>query len=224
MLRFEELLADFTNTVNVLDFIINLVVATLLSMLIKVFYMRFATTFSNKEKFASIFVPLALTTALIITVVQSSIALSLGLVGALSIVRFRAAIKEPEELTYIFLVIGVGLTCGANKSLLAILAVVLILILVFINTKFGSKKMFTKDKLLINVRTNALDIEAVTSALSQQLSFVELKRMEDNGDGLFLTFITKTDKLDDVNAISKALKALDSNLKLTIIDQPELVL
>jgi len=224
MLRFEELLADFTNTVNILDFIINLVVATILAMLIKVFYVRFSTTFSNKEKFASIFVPLALTTALIITVVQSSIALSLGLVGALSIVRFRAAIKEPEELTYIFLVIGVGLTCGANKSLLAILAVVLILLLIFINTKFGSKKIFTKDKLLVNVRTQVLDIKAVTEALSNQFSFVELKRMEDSGDGLFLTFVTKTEKLDDVSTISHSLKALDPNLKITIIDQPELVL
>lgn len=224
MLRFEELLADFTNTVNILDFIINLVVATILALLIKVFYMRFATTFSNKEKFASIFVPLALTTALIITVVQSSIALSLGLVGALSIVRFRAAIKEPEELTYIFLVIGVGLTCGANKSLLAILAVVLILLLVYVNTKFGSQKIFTKDKLLVNIRTSALEVDAITKALSQQLSFVELKRMEDNGEGLFLTFVTKTDNLNDVSSITKSLKALDPNLKLTIIDQPELVL
>ena len=48
-------------------------------------------------------------------IVKNSIALSLGLVGALSIVRFRAAIKEPEELTYLFLVIATGLGTGSGQ-------------------------------------------------------------------------------------------------------------
>ena len=57
---------------------------------------------------------------LIISIVKSSLALSLGLVGALSIVRFRAAIKEPEELVYLFFVISIGLSNGANQFLLSI--------------------------------------------------------------------------------------------------------
>ena len=52
--------------------------------------------------------------------VKSSLALSLGLVGALSIVRFRAAIKDPEELVYLFLCIAIGLALGAEQPLLAI--------------------------------------------------------------------------------------------------------
>ena len=50
-----------------------------------------------------------MTTMLIISIVKSSLALSLGLVGALSIIRFRAAIKEPEELAYLFLAIGISI-------------------------------------------------------------------------------------------------------------------
>ena len=64
---------------------------------------------------------LAVATTLIITIVKSSLALSLGLVGALSIVRFRAAIKDPEELTYLFLVIAIGLGLGANQPLLTVI-------------------------------------------------------------------------------------------------------
>ena len=131
--KFQVYLNDFATTVDIWDFIINLLVAAILSIVIKVFYIRFATSFSNREKFSSIFLPLALSTLLIITVVKASIALSLGLVGALSIVRFRAAIKEPEELTYLFLVIGVGLTAGANKPILAITAIALILPLLYLN-------------------------------------------------------------------------------------------
>ena len=52
-----------------------------------------------------------------ITIVKSSLALSLGLVGALSIVRFRTAIKEPEELSYAFLSIAIGLGLGADQRL-----------------------------------------------------------------------------------------------------------
>ena len=53
---------------------------------------------------------------IIITIVKSSLALSLGLVGALSIVRFRTAIKDPEELSFLFISIAIGLGMGANQG------------------------------------------------------------------------------------------------------------
>jgi hypothetical protein len=61
---------------------------------------------------------ITMTTMLIITIVKASLALSLGLVGALSIVRFRAAIKEPEELAYLFLAIAIGLDFGAGQRVI----------------------------------------------------------------------------------------------------------
>ena len=66
-------------------------------------------------EFSKNFVVLGVATCIVIMIVKSSLALSLGLVGALSIVRFRAAIKEPEELVYLFLIIAVGLGTGANQ-------------------------------------------------------------------------------------------------------------
>ena len=224
MFRFEEYLADFTNTVNILDFIINLIVATALSMLLKFFYIRFGKSFSNREKFSIIFVPMALATLLIITVVQASIALSLGLVGALSIVRFRAAIKEPEELTYIFLVIGIGLTCGANKPLLAIVAIVLILPLIYFNTRFSSQSIYAKNKMLFNLRTKSLDITKLSEVLSANMTHVELKRLDESGEDLYVTFLTKADNLNDLTSANKALKALDKDIQINIIDQPEMIL
>jgi uncharacterized membrane protein YhiD involved in acid resistance len=69
---------------------------------------------------------LTLVTVAIIFVVKSSLALSLGLVGALSIVRFRAAIKTPEELVYLFLCIGIGIALGAEHRLLAVMTVLVV--------------------------------------------------------------------------------------------------
>ena len=73
---------------------------------------------------------ICLTTLLVITVVKSSLALSLGLVGALSIVRFRTPIKEPEELAYIFLSIAIGLSLGADQREVAAITLLAILIVI----------------------------------------------------------------------------------------------
>jgi len=224
MLKFEEYLADFTNTVNILDFILNLIIATLLSMLVKWFYIKYGKSFSNREKFAIIFVPMALATLLIITVVKASIALSLGLVGALSIVRFRAAIKEPEELTYIFLVIGIGLTCGANKPLLAILAMLFILPLIYFNTNISTKTYKSKDKLLVNVKSQTLDVKSITDSISKFSEHVELKRVETDSEGLHASYLAKCDSIEKVDELTKSLKTLDSQIVISLMDQPEMVI
>jgi len=75
-----------------------------LSLILQWHYRRFSSALSSKENFSKIFPLILLTTLLIITIVKSSLALSLGLVGALSIVRFRTPIKEPEELAYLFII------------------------------------------------------------------------------------------------------------------------
>ena len=168
MLKFEQYLADFTNTINIVDFIVGLIVAAVLTIILKLFYIKNATAISNREKFASNFVPLALTTMLVISVVQASIALSLGLVGALSIVRFRAAIKEPEELTYLFLAIGIGLVAGANKPLLAICAMAVILPLIYFNRVFRSKKSNKSDLMFLNIRTAQFELTDLTARIEKQ--------------------------------------------------------
>ena len=94
---------------------INLLLAIFLSGLVAWFYANYGKSLSNRTKFAQILPILALITVLIISIVKSSLTLSLGLVGALSIVRFRTAIKEPEELIYLFMTIAIGLGLGADQ-------------------------------------------------------------------------------------------------------------
>lgn len=123
------------------DFLISLLLTALLAYFISIVYIKFGESLSNRRSFARNFILLALTTTLIITIVKSSLALSLGLVGALSIVRFRAAIKEPEELAYLFLTIGVGLGLGANQVLITVSATILILILIIMRGIFQKKSV-----------------------------------------------------------------------------------
>lgn len=107
--------------------LVNLGLVLFLGQILVWHYQRFSPVLSNKRKVSRVFVFIAATTLLVIAVVQSSLALSLGLVGALSIIRFRTPIKEPEELAYLFLAIGLGLGLGANQRLVTVLVFVVIL-------------------------------------------------------------------------------------------------
>src|SRR3990167_9433607 len=117
----------------------DILLSAFFSLILGWFFVRFGQSLSNRSRLARNFVIVAVTTALVITIVKSSLALSLGLVGALSIVRFRAAIKEPEELGFLFLAIAVGLGLGANQLLITLVAFILISTIIWAR-HFGYKK------------------------------------------------------------------------------------
>ena len=107
-----------------MEMAVYLVMGGLLGLYIRFLYRRFNGSVSDADSVARIFPLLVLVTIGVITVVKTSWTFSLGLLGALSIVRFRAAIKDPEELVYLFFCIGVGFALGAEQPLLALSLVV----------------------------------------------------------------------------------------------------
>ena len=132
---FDEYLASAGSEIQLLGFVINLLFAGMLTFLLARIYIKYGDSLSNREIFSRNFLLITLSTVLIITIVKSSLALSLGLVGALSIIRFRAAIKEPEELSYLFLAIGIGLGFGANQGKVTITAFLVIIGIIVIAKK-----------------------------------------------------------------------------------------
>ena len=117
----------------------SLLATALSSFLLRQLYVRYGRSMNNREYFGNIFILLGITTCSVIIIVKSSLALSLGLVGALSIVRFRAAIKEPEELVFLFLVIAFGLSFGANQFAVGFVLLATACIVVIVSTKYFSK-------------------------------------------------------------------------------------
>jgi len=107
---------------SILSLLMNLGLGAVPSLVLGWHFLKFSSTVSNRAEFAQIFPFILLTTTLIISIVKSSLALSLGLVGALSIVRFRTPIKEPEELAYLFMAISMGLGFGADQRLPTLVA------------------------------------------------------------------------------------------------------
>ncbi len=223
MLNFEKYLSDFNTTIDITEFLLNLVITALLTYGLKVFYVKYGRAASNRNKFSNNFIPLALATLLIITVIKSSIALSLGLVGALSIVRFRAAIKDPEELTMLFLVIGFGLIGGANKPILAVLSFVCVVPILYFNNRVAKEKLVAKNKTFININTSVTDITSISNILGENLDYLELRRTDITDGGLFASFFCKVSSTDQINELNSKLIQLDKDISVSIIDQPEIL-
>ena len=182
--------------INLTNFGINLIIVVILSFLIKIIYNKYSLSLSNKDYFSKNFVILGVTTCLVITIVKSSLALSLGLVGALSIVRFRAAIKEPEELVYLFLIIATGLGVGANQVKITILGVLVALIIIIILSFFSQKK-------IQNIDSNIL-----------QLSFILNRNITDEIFAKILFILGKNCK--EVEFISMSSEKNESNIHFEI--------
>jgi len=221
----ERYLLEFSENVSFDEFLINIVVTAVLIAFLRLFYIYYGNAISNRRKFASNFLPLSLGTMLIIMIIKSSVALSLGLVGALSIVRFRAAIKDPEELTYLFIAIGLGLAGGANEPVLAIAAFVSIISLLFIGKRITRSYTFkSEDRLFVNINTESSDFKEIHQILKAHFSHVELKRIDTLEKGLDLSFICKAKSTDEIDNARIQLSELPYKVSLSMIDQPDLIL
>ena len=173
-----------TIQIDLSGFILSLICSVILSLLIQLFYVKFSSTLSNRMNFSKNFVILGVTTCIIIVIVKNSLALSLGLVGALSIVRFRAAIKEPEELVYLFLVIAVGLGCGAGQIKVITVGILTSLLIIFAYYLFLSRKKIEHSEIInlgiiIEEDVNHNDITEIINELkfiSDELIFVSMSK------------------------------------------------
>ena len=215
----ENFITDSSINTPIYIFIINQIISLFLALIVSYIYTLFGKSLSNRKEFSNIFVLLSMTTMLIITIVKSSLALSLGLVGALSIVRFRTAIKEPEELSYAFLSIAIGLGLGANQRLTTIIGTLLILTLVVIRSKFSKKNRENYMNLIItSSNNNDLDLDEVVSEISKFSNSVRIKRLSENKDFLESSLTINIESFDKLIKIRNSLKINYPNLTINFLD------
>ncbi len=205
--------------IELATFLGDLFWAGLLSALLGLLYVKFGRSLSNRRQFASHFVLIAMTTMLVITLVKASLALSLGLVGALSIVRFRTAIKEPEELAYLFVAIAIGLGYGAHQGLITLAAVVVIaLVIIARGLWFRGDDHKTLNLLVSAPKELGVSFEQIEQVLKGHCRSLRLRRLDQSGGDLEASFLVEFDKFDDFKKNRSGLLALHENLSISYLD------
>ena len=198
---------------------VNLLLAAALGTVVAWFYTQYGRSLSNRSKFAQTLPVLALITVLIISIVKSSLALSLGLVGALSIVRFRTAIKEPEELVYLFMAIAIGLGLGADQRWPTILA--LGIILAYLLARHVMTPQPDKNNLYFNIAapSGEATFSHINDVLLAHAAAAELRRFDTTPENLQATYLIQCADDAALAALMDALQERFPQGEFTFVEQ-----
>lgn len=169
---------------SVIDTMVGMIFALVIGLFIFIIYKKTFMGIMYSTGFAMALVGLSLVTTLVIMAVTSNVVLSLGMVGALSIVRFRAAIKEPMEIVYLFWSLAVGIVIGAGMIPLAVIGSTLIgvILVVFANRKIHENPYI----LILNCENEAAEKNAVKMLKQSAKCFLVKSKIVNTG-GIELT-------------------------------------
>ena len=187
---------------SILDTLIGLAVALVIGLFIFIIYKKTLTGVLYSSGFALTRVGLSLVTTLVIMAVTSNVVLSLGMVGALSIVRFRTAIKEPVEIVFLFWSLAVGIVIGAGMIPLAVIGSAIIGVILLL---FANRKIHNDPYILVTNCTDENAESAVMDILGKEAEHCVVKAKTVTTSGIELTaeLRTKTASTAFVNAIAQ---------------------
>jgi len=217
---FEEFLATSSANIQIIGFIINIIISALLATVLSHVYAKYGNSLSNREQFGRNFLLITMSTVLIISIVKSSLALSLGLVGALSVIRFRAAIKEPEELAYLFFAIGIGLGLGANQTLITFIAFIIIISFLIFQKKYVEEFQYKKNLHLTIGSDNAkkISIDTLLGILKKNCDVVDLRRLDETKEIFEASFMIEVRDFKQLNKAKNEIQKLNESLTITFLD------
>lgn len=171
-------LSEQSPNLNLIDIATILITAVVLSFAIFISYWYTHVGTAYSRKFNISLVTLTILTATVMAVIGNNIALSLGMVGALSIVRFRTAIKDSRDTTYIFWAIIVGIACGSGAYLVAVMGSLAVFIVLLL---FG--RVTNNQRLLLIIkaaRTSEIQVEGSVFKQFNKKAFLRVKNTTEN--------------------------------------------
>ena len=207
--NFLEQMSEF----SLVDSMIALIAAFLLGLLIYTLYKRTFKGVMYSESFNLSLILLTLLTTFIILAVTSNVVLSLGMVGALSIVRFRTAIKDPLDLVYLFWAIGGGIVVGAGMIPLALMGSIFIALILWIKSTVSQKnqpylviihstieKAEIKAQSILFNRSNKIRLKSKT--MNKQETEIIYEIQLNNQDNAFINEIAMIDGISNIQCVS----------------------
>ena len=164
---------------------------------------------------------LPIITFIITKTIYGNIALSLGMIGALSIVRFRTPIKEPEELAYLFMAIAIGLGLGAGQVPATIVATLIILLSMAIFSKFykDQKPQNLYLSLQWKKKEKDDDVKKISQLISKTVDTCDIRRVDSSNGMMHLIYYVNIKSVDEAYDMIKMLESKYSDINISLIDQ-----
>ncbi len=218
ILNLSDAITGGANQLDLLPTLFGFFMCIIMSFVVRGFYIQRSFSLTGKTHIGSILPILSAIVFLVIIVVKSSLALSLGLVGALSIVRFRTPIKEPEELIYLFLAIAIGLGYGAGHVLITTVLITLILVVIFFWLSNRNVAKTSEYNLVIKWGNTGVSFEEISQEISDfvlSLKLVRLDRSDKDGTAVMLV-VPKTDI--NISSVINGLLLIDDSIKVTFFE------
>ena len=219
---------DLSGTFTTFDIVISLALSFVLSSVIAWVYRYTHKNVSYSQSYVQTLVLVGMVIALIMLVVGSNIARAFALVGALSVVRFRNAIKETRDVGFIFLVMAIGMTTGTRFYVLAIAATVAICLVLLIMNKFNWFKLDVQRQVVkVQVPPEPAYTDTVEDVLIKHCSEYELVSTESVRAGALveLYYTAQLKKGMSSNDLIAALSAVNASQRVSVLtgyDQTDL--
>jgi len=198
----------------------NLLIGIVLSVILGLHFNHRAKSKVLRRDLGLVLPVICLTTLLVISVVKSSLALSLGLVGALSIVRFRTPIKEPEELAYIFLSIAIGLALGADQREVAAIALPVILALISIIDRWRSSKPNKSGNVILSIEISKekAEVEEILQMMESGPTNLNIRRIDQDPKNLSITAFVNFPEKESLTSFCKEFQSKYPEGRFSILD------
>ena len=220
MIQTEELkqLLDVQNigALSLFDFFIALTELIIINYLFTIIYRKYSTSLSNRNIFSYQFLPFSVSIFLIVFTIKSSLVLSLGLVGALSIIRFRTAVKENEQIISLLYLTGVSISLAASQFLLPMISSFVIFSYFFLRKSIYKKDEKQDNVLIITIKDlNEILLDDLVNEVKTQFKInISLLSIEEK-DGLSVIVL----KWSEINLkLINFFKSICKRSKLNLIE------
>tara|TARA_B100000212_G_scaffold336417_1_gene309732 strand:- start:374 stop:1048 length:675 start_codon:yes stop_codon:yes gene_type:complete len=191
------------------QFIVGFTLTIILSLILRTIYIRFSSSVSNKLLIANIFPLFGVSIFLIVITIKSSIVLSLGLVGALSIIRFRTAIKEAEQIVYFLILTGISIATAAGSYFFPIIMLFFIFVYNYFQKNNKSRSIHSiNDQLVITAEEiSNKNIDSLIDALNKNGVNVEVQSLNKTDNKTIIVLKLSDFDLDKLSLVEEYFKS-----------------
>lgn len=205
-------LIETNSSVSVYQVVLAMLIALVLGMFMYVMYKKTYSGVVYSKSFNQTLVLLSVIVTMVMTIIGGNLALSLGMVGSLSIIRFRTAIKEPKDMAYLFWAIAIGLSCGAEMYVVAVVGSIVIAIMLLI----FKRDIYDGNTYLVVVRGTKLESGEIEKLIGENTRKWKVRMQNVTGDYEEITYEADLKK-NNVSDLAKSLRTINGTEAVNVV-------